>query len=81
MAGISWVKFALSCPAKTSTLLYMINQTTIEYAAEIVKNLEKRGESMSFIIGFLQATISGMSKLTEIGEVEEYLKRSIKHSA
>ena len=59
----------------------MINQTTIEYAAEIVKNLEKRGESMSFIIGFLQATISGMSKLTEIGEVEEYLKRSIKHSA
>ena len=59
----------------------MINQTTIDYANEIVKNLEKKNQSKDYIIGFLVATISGMSKLTEINEIEEYLKRSIKHSA
>ena len=49
------------------------------YATQIVQQLEAKGESKDYIIGFLIATINGLSYL-ENKKVEEYLKRSVKHA-
>jgi len=52
---------------------------TTNYGTEIVSNLEKKGESKDFIIGFLQATLNGLRHL-ENEKTLEYLKRSVEHS-
>lgn len=52
----------------------------INYAHQIVNNLEKKGESKDFIIGFLSATIDGLRHLTNTKQIESYLKDSVKHS-
>lgn len=49
------------------------------YANNIVNELEKKGESKDYIIGFLTATINGLRYL-ENEQVEDYLKRSVKHA-
>ena len=51
------------------------------YAHQIVNNLEKKGESKDFIIGFLTATVDGLRHLTSADQIEAYLKDSVKHSA
>ena len=52
---------------------------TPNYVDQIVENLEKKGESVDYINGFLQATING---LIHIGDknIIEYMKRSVEHS-
>lgn len=49
------------------------------YATQMVQQLEAKGESKDYIIGFLIATINGLSYL-ENEKVEEYLKRSVEHA-
>ncbi len=49
------------------------------YAQQIVTNLEKKGESKDFIIGFLAATIDGLRHL-ENKKVHEYMEKTIQHS-
>lgn len=53
--------------------------TTTSYGTEIVNNLEKKGESANYIVGFLQATLNGLQHL-ENEKTLEYLKRSVEHS-
>ena len=77
MASCSSVKLTLSCPAETSTLLSVMNNTN--YADQIVKNLEKKGESTDYINGFLQATINGLQHIGD-EKILEYMKRSVEHS-
>jgi len=56
-----------------------MNNTAINYGTEIVNNLEKKGESANYIVGFLQATLNGLKHL-ENEKTLEYLKRSVEHS-
>ena len=49
------------------------------YGTEIVNNLEKKGESANYIVGFLQATLNGLQHL-ESEKALEYMKRSVEHS-
>ena len=49
------------------------------YADQIVKNLEKKGESTDYINGFLQATINGLQQIGD-EKILEYMKRSVEHS-
>jgi hypothetical protein len=49
------------------------------YAQQIVNNLEKKGESLNYIIGFLTATIDGL-KYIDNQQVIDYLQRSVKQT-
>jgi len=49
------------------------------YANEIISNLEKKGESKDYIIGFLAATINGLRHIAN-DEVINYLERSVKQA-
>jgi hypothetical protein len=49
------------------------------YAQRIINNLEKKGESKDYIIGFLTATIDGM-KYIDNQQVIDYLQRSVKQT-
>ena len=48
---------------------------------QIVENLEKKGESKDFIIGFLSATLDQVKYITDDETFEEYLDRTIKQTA
>ena len=50
------------------------------YTQQIVTNLEKRGESKDYIIGFLQATIDGLRYVTDVKDIQTYIKRSVEHT-
>lgn len=52
---------------------------TINYGTEIVNNLEKKGESPSYIIGFLQATLNSLRHIDN-EKVLEYLKQTLKQT-
>lgn len=52
----------------------MINTT--DYASQIVQNLETQGYTKDMIIGYLQATLSGL-KYLELNEITQYLKRTV----
>ncbi len=49
------------------------------YAHQIINNLEKKGESKDYIIGFLTATIDGL-KYIDNQQVIDYLQRSVKQT-
>jgi len=49
------------------------------YANDIVKALEEKGESKDYIIGFLTATINGL-RYIDNQEVNKYLKRSVEQA-
>ena len=51
------------------------------YANQIVSNLEAKGESKDFIIGFLTATLNGVKHLDKPSQIEAYLKRSVEQAA
>jgi hypothetical protein len=50
------------------------------YATQIVDNLKARGESDSYIVGFLEATINAMYYLTDRKEWQKYIENTIKQS-
>jgi|LakMenE18May11ns_1017448.scaffolds.fasta_scaffold9713859_3 hypothetical protein len=50
------------------------------YSQQIVANLEKKGESKDYIIGFLQATIDGLRHITDAKDILAYIKRSVEHT-
>jgi len=50
------------------------------YTQQIVTNLEKRGESKDYIIGFLQATIDGLRYVADVKDIQTYIKRSVEHT-
>jgi len=52
----------------------------INYANEIVKSLEKKGESKDYIIGFLTATLNGVQHQRTGQDVHDYLARSVKQA-
>ena len=52
---------------------------TTNYANDIVTNLEKKGESKDYIIGFLSATLNGLRHI-ENEKVKEYLIRSVEQT-
>ena len=56
-----------------------MNNTAINYGTEIVNNLEKKGESANYIVGFLQATLNGLQHIGD-EKIIEYMKRSVEHS-
>lgn len=47
---------------------------------QIVKNLETKGESKDYIIGFLSATLDQVQYITDDQEFEEYLDRTLKQT-
>jgi len=49
------------------------------YAEQIIKNLEAKGESKDFIIGFLQATLDGLRHMNN-PEVMKYLQQTVKQT-
>ena len=49
------------------------------YANQIVKALEAKGESKDYIIGFLSATLNGL-RYIDNAEVTKYLKRSVEQA-
>lgn len=49
------------------------------YASQIIKNLENKGESKDFIIGYLSATLDGLRHLNS-SEIVEYMKRAVQQS-
>ena len=49
------------------------------YAHQLINNLEKKGESKDYIIGFLTATIDGL-KYIDNQQVIDYLQRSAKQT-
>lgn len=53
--------------------------STTDYANQIVNNLEKKGESKDYIIGFLTATVNGL-KYIETNEIKDYLQRTVKQT-
>ena len=55
----------------------MINNN---YAGQIARNLEAKGESKDFIIGFLTQTLNGMRHFLDTHEVEKYLKRTVEQT-
>jgi hypothetical protein len=50
------------------------------YATEIVNNLEARGESPSYIVGYLQSTINAMHYMTDSKILTEYLERAVQET-
>jgi hypothetical protein len=48
-----------------------------DYAHEIVKTLEARGQSKDYIIGYLQATLNGVKYIESNNEAMDYLKRAL----
>ena len=50
------------------------------YAHLIITNLEKRGESKDFIIGYLSATLNGVRYMQNQSEILEYLERAVNQS-
>jgi hypothetical protein len=52
----------------------------INYAHEIVKTLEDRGNSKDYIIGFLQATLDGIKHLDDTNLYLPYLKNTLKQA-
>jgi len=48
---------------------------------QIVENLEKKGESKDFIIGFLSATLDQVKYIADDETFEEYLDRTVKQTA
>ena len=52
----------------------------INFANEIVRNLEEKGESKDFIIGFLTATLEGVKHQRTSQDVQDYLARTVKQS-
>lgn len=67
----------MTFPPKSSTLLSVMNTN---YSQQIVANLEKKGESKDYIIGFLQATIDGLRHITDAKDILAYIKRSVEHT-
>ena len=53
--------------------------STTNYANAIVNELEKKGESKDYIIGFLTATIDGLRHL-DSEQVQAYLKRTVEQA-
>ena len=72
---VNWICVELS----TQTLYTLICNENTNYADQIVKNLEKKGESTDYINGFLQATINGLQHIGD-EKILEYMKRSVEHS-
>ena len=60
-----------------SILFGVMNNTN--YAEQIVNNLEAKGESKDFIIGFLQATLDGLRHLDN-PEVTKYIQQTVKQT-
>jgi hypothetical protein len=52
----------------------------INFAEEIIKNLEKRGETKDFIIGYLCATLNATREQKDPQGVREYLVRTVKQT-
>lgn len=48
---------------------------------KIVENLEKKGESKDFIIGFLTATLDQVKYIVDEKQFENYLDRTVKQTA
>jgi hypothetical protein len=69
---------SLTCPHQTSNINPVMNNTN--YATQIVDNLKARGESDSYIVGFLEATINAMYYLTDRKEWQKYIENTIKQS-
>ena len=67
----------MTCPTADLNIITVMNNPN--YAHQIVRNLEEKGESKDFIIGFLTATIDGL-KYIESEQVKDYLERSVKQS-
>lgn len=47
---------------------------------QIVENLEKKGESKDYIIGFLTATLNQVKHITDNKEFEDYLNQTVKQT-
>jgi len=60
-----------------SILFSVMNNTN--YAEQIIKNLEAKGESKDFIIGFLQATLDSLRHMNN-PEVMKYLQQTVKQT-
>lgn len=52
----------------------------INFAEEITKNLEKRGETKDFIIGYLCATLNATREQKDAQGVCDYLARTVKQT-
>lgn len=52
----------------------------INFANEIIKNLEGKGESKDYIIGFLSATLNGVRHLKDNQDILDYLARTVKQT-
>lgn len=63
-------------PPRTPIIKSVMNNN---YANDIVKALEEKGESKDYIIGFLTATINGL-RYIDNQEVNKYLKRSVEQA-
>lgn len=50
------------------------------YANDIVTNLEKKGESKDYILGFLSGTLNGIRYLESNEQIIDYLNRSVKQT-
>ena len=50
------------------------------YATQIVDNLQAKGESNSYIVGFLEATINAMYYMTDNKELQAYLENTVRNS-
>jgi hypothetical protein len=68
---------SLTCPLGPLNIIDVMNNTN--YAHQIINNLEKKGESKDYIIGFLTATIDGL-KYIDNQQVIDYLQRSVKQT-
>ncbi len=67
----------MTCPLGLLNIIDVMNNAN--YAQQIVNNLEKKGESLNYIIGFLTATIDGL-KYIDNQQVIDYLQRSVKQT-
>ena len=68
---------SLTCPLGLLNIIDVMNNTN--YAHQLINNLEKKGESKDYIIGFLTATIDGL-KYIDNQQVIDYLQRSVKQT-
>lgn len=57
-----------------------MNNNTPNYGSQIVENLEQKGESPSYIIGFLTATLNSMHYMIDSKELQQYLARTVKQT-
>ena len=53
----------------------------INYADQIVKNLEGKGCSKDYIIEFLSSTLSGLKNLNDSQDVMRVLKSMVKYTS